>query len=35
MPEEQEVSRHLLNPEFRDSLFAYVEVGESKEWIEA
>ncbi|HEV1285498.1 MAG TPA: type II toxin-antitoxin system HicB family antitoxin [Bryobacteraceae bacterium] len=26
VPEEQEVSRHLTNPEFRDLLFAYVEV---------
>ena len=25
IPEEQDVSRHLTNPEFRDSLFAYVE----------
>jgi predicted RNase H-like HicB family nuclease len=26
VPEEQEVSSHLANPEFRDLLFAYVEV---------
>jgi predicted RNase H-like HicB family nuclease len=26
VPEEQEVSRHLANPEFRDLLFGYVEV---------
>jgi predicted RNase H-like HicB family nuclease len=25
-PEEQDLSRHLANPEFRDLLFAYVEV---------
>jgi predicted RNase H-like HicB family nuclease len=30
VPEEQEVSRHLANPEFRDLLFAYVEVAEPK-----
>ena len=29
MPEEQDASRHLTNPEFRDLLFAYVEVAES------
>lgn len=26
VPEGQEVSRHLANPEFKDLLFAYVEV---------
>ena len=26
VPDEQAVSRHLENPEFRDLLFAYVEV---------
>lgn len=30
VPEEQDVSRHLANPEFRDLLFAYVEVAEPK-----
>jgi predicted RNase H-like HicB family nuclease len=30
VPEVQEVSRHLENPEFRDLLFAYVEVAEPK-----
>jgi len=30
VPEEQEVSRHLANPEFQDLLFAYVEVKEPK-----
>jgi predicted RNase H-like HicB family nuclease len=30
VPEEQDVSRHLMNPEFRDLLFAYVEVAEPK-----
>jgi predicted RNase H-like HicB family nuclease len=29
-PEEQNVSRHLGNPEFRDLLFAYVEVAEPR-----
>ena len=28
VPDEQEVLRHLANPEFRDLLFAYVEVVE-------
>ena len=28
VPGEQDVSRHLANPEFRDLLFAYVEVAE-------
>ena len=30
VPNEQDVSRHLANPEFRDLLFAYVEVVEPK-----
>ena len=30
VPEEQDVSRHLMNPEFRDLLFAYIEVAEPK-----
>jgi predicted RNase H-like HicB family nuclease len=30
VPEVQDVSRHLANPEFRDLLFAYVEVAEPK-----
>jgi len=30
VPDEQEVSRHLKNPEFRDLLFAYVEVAGPK-----
>jgi len=30
VPEGQEVSKHLANPEFRDLLFAYVEVAEPK-----
>ena len=30
VPDEQDVSRHLSNPEFRDLLFAYVEVAEPK-----
>jgi predicted RNase H-like HicB family nuclease len=30
VPKEQDVSRHLGNPEFRDLLFAYVEVAEPK-----
>jgi predicted RNase H-like HicB family nuclease len=29
-PKVQDVSRHLANPEFRDLLFAYVEVAEPK-----
>ncbi len=29
-PDEQAVSRHLENPEFRDLLFAYVEVAAPK-----
>ena len=29
-PERQSVSSHLENPEFRDLLFAYVEVAEPK-----
>ena len=28
VPNEQDVSRHLANPEFSDLLFAYVEVAE-------
>jgi predicted RNase H-like HicB family nuclease len=35
VPEGQAVSRHLENPEFRDLLFAYVEVPEPKERIAA
>jgi predicted RNase H-like HicB family nuclease len=31
VPQEQDVSRHLANPEFRDLLFAYVEVAEPKD----
>jgi predicted RNase H-like HicB family nuclease len=27
VPKEGEVAKHLANPEFRDLLFAYVEVG--------
>lgn len=30
VPAEQEVSKHLTNPEFRDLLFTYVEVAEPK-----
>jgi len=30
VPDEQAVSRHLENPEFRDLLFAYVEVAGPK-----
>ncbi len=30
VPQEQEASSHLSNPEFRDLLFAYVEVSEPK-----
>ena len=30
LPDEQDVSRHLTNPEFRDLLFAYVEVSSPK-----
>jgi predicted RNase H-like HicB family nuclease len=30
VPEEQDVSRHLANPEFSDLLFAYVEVAKPK-----
>ncbi len=30
VPDRQAVSRHLENPEFRDLLFAYVEVAEPK-----
>jgi predicted RNase H-like HicB family nuclease len=30
VPQEQDVSRHLANPEFRDLLFAYVEVAEPR-----
>lgn len=30
VPEAQDVSRHLVNPEFQDLLFAYVEVAEPK-----
>ena len=30
VPDEQPVSRHLENPEFRDLLFAYVEVAGPK-----
>jgi len=30
IPEPQPVSRHLENPEFRELLFAYVDVPESK-----
>jgi predicted RNase H-like HicB family nuclease len=35
VPEGQAVSNHLENPEFRDLLFAYVEVPEPKERIAA
>lgn len=35
VPEGQAVSNHLENPEFRDLLFAYVEVPEHKERIAA
>jgi len=35
VPDEQSVSRHLENPEFRDLLFAYVEVTEPKAKIAA
>jgi len=35
VPDGQAVSRHLENPEFRDLLFAYVEVPEPKERIAA
>jgi predicted RNase H-like HicB family nuclease len=35
VPEGQAVSSHLENPEFRDLLFAYVEVPEPKERIAA
>jgi predicted RNase H-like HicB family nuclease len=34
-PERQSVSKHLENPEFRDLLFAYVDVAEPKERIAA
>jgi predicted RNase H-like HicB family nuclease len=30
IPDELDASRHLANPEFRDLLFAYVEVAEPK-----
>ena len=30
VPEGQDVSRHLANPEFQDLLFAYVEVADPK-----
>jgi HicB_like antitoxin of bacterial toxin-antitoxin system len=30
VPEEQDVSRHLANPEFSDLLFAYVEAAKPK-----
>ena len=35
VPAGQEVSAHLDNPEFRDLLFAYVDVAEPKERIAA
>src|ERR1017187_5031100 len=35
VPEGQSVSNHLENPEFRDLLFAYVEVAEPQERIAA
>ena len=35
VPDGQDVSSHLVNPEFRDLLFAYVEVAEPKERIAA
>ncbi len=35
LPEAQSVSRHLENPEFRDLLFAYVDVAEPMERIAA
>ena len=35
VPEGQAVSNHLENPEFRDLLFAYVEIPEPKERIAA
>jgi len=30
VPDEQAVSRHLENPEFRDLLFAYIHVAEGR-----
>ena len=35
VPDEQEVSAHLDNPEFRDLIFAYVNVAEPNERIAA
>ena len=35
IPERQSVEHHLENPEFRELVFAYVEVPESKERIAA
>jgi predicted RNase H-like HicB family nuclease len=35
VPEGQSVSNHLENPEFRDLLFAYVDVAEPQERIAA
>ena len=35
VPQKQQVSSHLENPEFRDFLFAYVEVAHPKDRIAA